>query len=337
MAFHFQPQADSSDEDEQVDLSSWQTGAKPPRRPSPPAAAMAVMDELADEDDGEVEDPLAAFRSGGQGTEPGDDDEDIEEEDGTTDQDGKIAIDDSATPDITSSGKESKTRKRKGTTPFVSPGFTSINNPAPNSPPSSEEDALDATELAPRRGRSGTGRTPVKRKARLVPIIPRVQLDSDEEAEIIDFTAGGDVVRRVKKESRGRGGDLLYKVEFEDRHVEEVRSFDFFSTSLITLFFLFWREFHSELLTLHIWLVNYWSFAMHYSHYGLNFGSLVPVHMTLTCLIRRRHGPTYKTLSYHSQRSENHPAARKLQYKTDWWTFRSHLTSCFSTRTAKKH
>lgn len=224
MAFHFQPQADSSDEEEQVDLSSWQTGAKPQRGTSPPAAAVAVMQELAGEEDVEDSNALSAFASGALATMSGAGDEADEE-------DGAIAIDDSATPDIASSTNESRTRNGKSTTPFVSPGFTSINKPAPASPPSSEEDDRATEKIISQCRRTTSRGRPTKRQRVLVPIIPRVELDSDEEAEIIDFTTGGDVVRRVKKELRDRDGDLQYRVEFEDRRVEEVSCLPFCVTN----------------------------------------------------------------------------------------------------------
>ena len=128
----------------------------------------------------------------------------------------------------TDSGDESGTRKRKRSSKpeasaFVSPGFTSINRTTAASVPSSASDDefhTPAPPGGPRKPVSSTGASGSKRM--LVPVIPRVQLDSEDEAKILDFTAGGDVVRRVKKESRGRGGELQYRVEFEDRHVEEV-------------------------------------------------------------------------------------------------------------------
>lgn len=56
----------------------------------------------------------------------------------------------------------------------------------------------------------------------LVPILPRAASEGDD-ANIIDMTAGDDVVRRVLAEADGVGGEILYKVELGDYSVEEVR------------------------------------------------------------------------------------------------------------------
>ncbi|KAI7094184.1 SNF2 family DNA-dependent chromodomain-containing ATPase [Hortaea werneckii] len=58
----------------------------------------------------------------------------------------------------------------------------------------------------------------------LVPILPRAAFEGDD-ANIIDMTAGDDVVRRVLAEADGVGGEILYKVELGDYSVEEI-SFD---------------------------------------------------------------------------------------------------------------
>ena len=50
--------------------------------------------------------------------------------------------------------------------------------------------------------------------------LPQEELSDDD---VLDFTTGDDVVRRVMKELRPRDGRVMYRVEFEDRHVEEVR------------------------------------------------------------------------------------------------------------------
>ncbi|KAI7347576.1 SNF2 family DNA-dependent chromodomain-containing ATPase [Hortaea werneckii] len=58
----------------------------------------------------------------------------------------------------------------------------------------------------------------------LVPILPRAAPESDD-GDIIDMTAGDDVVRRVLAEADGVGGEIVYKVELGDYSVEEI-SFD---------------------------------------------------------------------------------------------------------------
>ncbi|KAI7183353.1 SNF2 family DNA-dependent chromodomain-containing ATPase [Hortaea werneckii] len=58
----------------------------------------------------------------------------------------------------------------------------------------------------------------------LVPILPRAASESND-VDIIDMTAGDDVVRRVLAEADGVGGEIVYKVELGDYSVEEI-SFD---------------------------------------------------------------------------------------------------------------
>ena len=227
MAFNFQPQADSSDEGEPLDLAAWKTGAKAKtaNAPSPPQAALDVMQELADEDEEEdYTNALAAFTAGAKASTArvGQDGAMDEEDDEQIEAD---VVEDSDAVDLTISGNGSQSRKRKRTTGkedvFVSPSFTSVNDRAPMSPPGSE-DELSTTKLTPRRRRPRPKNSAGRHTRPVIPIIPRIHLDSDEEAEIEDFTAGGDVVRQVIKEAGKRGGKLYYLVEFEDRHVEEV-------------------------------------------------------------------------------------------------------------------
>lgn len=115
--------------------------------------------------------------------------------------------------------------------PIVSSGFTSVNKPARTQvsialPESSEDEQPTPTQLKlPSRAKRGAAKPVVTRKneARvLVPVIPSLDLDSSEADEIIDFTAGNDVVRRVKKKIKKKRGVSIYQVEFEDRHIEEV-------------------------------------------------------------------------------------------------------------------
>ncbi|RMZ25249.1 hypothetical protein D0859_10697 [Hortaea werneckii] len=58
----------------------------------------------------------------------------------------------------------------------------------------------------------------------LVPILPRAASEGDD-GDVIDMTAGDDVVRRVLDEADGVGGEIVYKVELGDYSVEEI-SFD---------------------------------------------------------------------------------------------------------------
>lgn len=54
-------------------------------------------------------------------------------------------------------------------------------------------------------------------------IIPRDELEAEDLADIIDYTAGGDVVHRVLDEGENSDGMMEYTVEFEDYHVDKVR------------------------------------------------------------------------------------------------------------------
>lgn len=205
MSFHFQPQADSSDEEEAVDISAWKSGAPKPvlaQPSSPPTAAIEIMDELANEIENGDSGDMASF----QGDLNGDGAENADKRD---DAEGEEQV------------------------PFISPGFTSVNKPAPVQAPIS---LLESEDEQPSPGQMGlptrTRRASLKPAATqkkgprvLVPVIPRIELDSSEADEIIDFTIGNDVVRRVLKEREGRDGDIVYKVEFEDRHVEQVSLF----------------------------------------------------------------------------------------------------------------
>ncbi|KAI7553411.1 SNF2 family DNA-dependent chromodomain-containing ATPase, partial [Hortaea werneckii] len=55
----------------------------------------------------------------------------------------------------------------------------------------------------------------------LIPILPRAASEGDD-VNIIDMTAGDDVVRRVLAEADGVRGEILYKVELGDYSVEEI-------------------------------------------------------------------------------------------------------------------
>ena len=209
MSFHFQPQADSSDEENAVDISAWKSSApKPTQRqpPSPPTAALEIMDEIAEainnEDEEEDADAVSQGDLNGGA-------EDVEDE----------QVD----------GEEEEEQEA-----ITVPAFTPVNkgtrSQAPISLPESSDDEVDSKLELPTRTRRSTSRratsrpliTQTKAAQVLVPVIPRLELDSSEADEIIDFTAGSDVVRRIKKEVQERDGDVVYQVEFEDRHVEKV-------------------------------------------------------------------------------------------------------------------
>lgn len=210
MSFHFQPQADSSDEEEAVDISAWKSGNSKPamqqRPPSPPEAALEIMDELADQVN----------------------DEDEPEDIGTFQGDLNDAADEVVNEQ---EAEEVDEAEEEEAVPFASLGFTSVNKPARPQvaitlPESSEDEQPTPSQMRlPTRTRRSTSKpaTVNKQATRiLVPVIPRLELDSSEADEIIDFTVGNDVVRRVKKELKRRRGENVYVVEFDDRHVEEV-------------------------------------------------------------------------------------------------------------------
>lgn len=70
--------------------------------------------------------------------------------------------------------------------------------------------------------------------------IPHDEIDDAEREECIDFTAGGDVVRRVISELQDEQGMMAYTVEFEDYHVEKVSlACDFTSVGYISIKLLF--------------------------------------------------------------------------------------------------
>lgn len=235
MAFHFQPQADSSD-DEQVDLTAWQSDARPKSRRAP----IGGMDGAGDN---EVEDAInISVFSQIRGTydddeiaaEDGEEDEDevieipdvpdlvVEEEDGGEEKGVAVQEIESDTPCLDTSREQSESRKRKRGRPantFKSPSFTSINKRP--SPPSTDEESTKATQQTTRRSGRSAGKPDIT--GGYIPLLPRVDLDELED-DIQDFTAGRHVVRMVKKEMAGRDGDIAYKVEFVDRHVEEVCS-----------------------------------------------------------------------------------------------------------------
>ena len=222
MAFHFQPSADlSDDEDNQIDLSAWQTTTTATRKSPPPAAAIAPTfngnAEDEEEDDADAID-MSTWASPADGVVAGaveDVDIDVEElvaAAPVTVEQGEDGEED----------KSSRKRKRRSQSEvLLSSSFTSINKPIPDPTPE-EENEEDETPAPTRTSRSPTRLrdTSGRRSGRLVPV---VLLDSEpEDDEIMDFTAGNDVARRVMKEVTVGKGDVRYRVEFEDRHVEEV-------------------------------------------------------------------------------------------------------------------
>ncbi len=208
MAFHFQPQGHSSDE-EAVDLTSWKAGTK---KSSPPIP-FATINGAASEDEDELVIPEslevdAGVLSGEQlegdgGGERGDDDED------------EVVI----ISDARARSKELDDVEDSVVTPELSvtdepddepfgPSFTAVNRSKPQSR-SEPVDESSTVEQLERNGRI------------LVPIITPASLEELND-DILDFTTGSDVVRKVNGETKSRSGSYWYQVEFQDRHVEEV-------------------------------------------------------------------------------------------------------------------
>jgi len=212
MAFHYQPSADLSSDEEggaAVNPAAWQSGAKrstaprPTQAPAPTASMVAgpTINFSEDDEDELAADPLAVFQSG-----------------------------------------PNRKRKRNATsTPAGAPapiarmgsGFTSINQPsgsrsvrfaddevempdfdANNIPVGGSEDEAESAPQQPAQEQEPEQRG-------LVPIVPRV---SAEVEEVVDMTGGEDVVRRVLGEVEGRGAAMVYRVELGDYSIEEVCS-----------------------------------------------------------------------------------------------------------------
>ena len=223
MSFHFQPQADSSDEEDAVNISAWKSGApKSAQRPllSPPTAAIEIMDEIVEaiNNEDEDEDDTAVFEGDLNNRAEQSEDDKVDGEVEEKDKPDTIAV----------------------------PAFTPVNKSTRSQAPISLSESSEAelgfpenikmqlpTRARNQTGRSTSGSSRTQKKAArvLVPVIPRLELDSSEAEEIIDFTAGSDVVRRVKREINAKYGDVVYQVEFEDRHVEEVSQFPFSSST----------------------------------------------------------------------------------------------------------
>jgi len=220
MSFHFQPAADSSDEDE-VDLSAWQGAAtKKPKaspRPPPPAPVAPTAPMYAPAGDEEDEDninistfqqPQTARSSTGPEIVNLDDDED--DEPMGLSIDGGEDKSESETPQIIS---DTRTPARSAA-PRVSSGFTSINRPTRATSSRSQSAELFVRESRPK------NKQKEKARVKLVPIVDKAEGDDDD---VLDYTTGGDVVLLVKKELPSRRGKVRYMVEFEDFTVREVR------------------------------------------------------------------------------------------------------------------
>lgn len=208
MSFNFQTQPDSSDDEVPVDINAWKSGStsKPARAPAQAPAPVAPM----------VQPPTIIS----------DDDEDGD-----------------SLPDIEASSFQTGQKRKRATHASPSPtlasgGFTSINQSAagPSQSGAIAESPIEFPDIA--LGVDGAQDEEETVKTRLVPVLPRVDID---EEEVVDFTAGNDVVRRVLAELESDDGALIYKVELGDWSIEEVCS-----ATLLCMIFI--RELFSLLL-----------------------------------------------------------------------------------------
>ena len=197
MSFHCETRADSSDDEDGVDLAAWQSNTQPKVASSTQNAPVAIMEAREDDAD---EDEIAGFME--------------QANDLTTEaQDLENGVDESEEDDVDAieiiGSAPVRSKRKAAQNAIFSSGFTSINVPIPRrQTPSSDEDEV-AQDLAGELGK-------------MVPMIPRSELDADARAEFEDFTTGGDVVKRVMKELKDGRANLRYKVEFEDWSVAEV-------------------------------------------------------------------------------------------------------------------
>ena len=192
MAFHFDTRADSSDEDTPaLDLSSWKNRAggsanNAPRSGPAPVAPMVVNDEAEDSDDSNSTPNLAAFQA--------------------SDRKRKrpSATQSPVVPSFQATNSASKTPDNESTFDLGSDDGTP--DPALQFPASEDEDDEDV-------------RRPAEQK-RLMVVVSRK--DGNRRNKYRDLRAGDDNVRRVLKESQEKDGTIMYRVLFDDFHVENV-------------------------------------------------------------------------------------------------------------------
>jgi hypothetical protein len=190
MAYHYEPQVDvSDDEDGPIDINAWKSGSASQQQRAPVVPVVAGPSNDASDDGvaARASSALDSFRSG--------------------------------------SKRKRSTPPPPPPPPRQSSGFTSINRPvasAPESPielPDFDANVVDSEPEEEAVEETQTPARPQPRQRSLAPVLPRAAL-ADEE-EIVDMTAGDDVVRRVVKELETDDGTMVYEVEFEDFHVEE--------------------------------------------------------------------------------------------------------------------
>lgn len=196
MAFHFDARGDSSDEEGgEFDLSSWTTGAAR-------AGASAVMNQA----------PVAPMMQPEAQLIESDEESDIEEEIVPRDPpNGPSTRDSSAS---------------------LSLGFQPIN--ASDRRESQQSTYNLDSDASPERDGSimevdNVERRPEKREKSkdeddnaLVVYISDTEIARAKKKAYTDLTAGADRVRRVLKEAQDDDGTMLYEVQFDDFHTEQV-------------------------------------------------------------------------------------------------------------------
>ncbi len=213
MSYHFQRQADSSDdEQEQVDISAWQGAAS--GKPKSPAKRAPVVPMMGGTEQ-EADQAIADFMHATNGTNGGAVDA-LEDEEESVQLDNDLEVAHNA-KDNDSDGigvvqvrtvSPKPTRGGRPRRANRTVGFTPINKQVSSTARGDSEDASIFK--------------PTQRK--VIPVIPRLEVDANERVEFEDYTAGGDTVRRIIRQLKRRDGAAIYRVEFEDWHAEDVSS-----------------------------------------------------------------------------------------------------------------
>ena len=103
-------------------------------------------------------------------------------------------------------------------------------------PPEPVKSVSRVSDVRSRHSSSRTRSTEPEVEVRVV--LPfRVNDGSSGEEDVEDFTAGGDVVRRILREVKSKGGRgrVVYRVEMDDWSLEEVGLFSVFPLNLFSL------------------------------------------------------------------------------------------------------
>lgn len=250
MAFDFGAQNDSSDDEAVTDLSAWQTGAKqqhstPPRRTS----GFQAVNQPPPEDIAMQSTP-----------EP-------EPEPAPVPQAPAVAqMQPANEPTLISSGEESSSDEEEDEAPAVTTPLPLeedeqeddiwatmdevVGDFAVDEEEQEEEETSQAPQPAEQYSESEEDNDVQSQDAQsLEVVIPRDELDDEDLADIVDYTAGGDVVLRVLDEAEDSEGMMEYTVEFEDYHVDKVRFACDFTCSRDAKNYLFFPSCHLHLHT----------------------------------------------------------------------------------------